>query len=300
MIEVRALSKRYGSVVAVDDVTFDVPAGTVTALLGRNGAGKSTTLRMLLGLDRPTAGTARIGGCAYADLDTPLRRVGALLDGGATHPGRSVRAHLRWLAASNRIPDSRVRAVLDLVDLTAVAGRRARDLSLGMRQRLGIAAALLGDPPVLLLDEPANGLDADGIRWLRSSLRSLAAEGRTVLVSSHLMGEVERTADHLLVIDRGRLLADAPLPAFLAGYARHRLRVRTPHPARLGQALRAAGATVDVGTDGALTVTGATAERVSGVAAGHGIPLLELVADGRSLEDAFLSLTAPSATGDPA
>jgi ABC-2 type transport system ATP-binding protein len=300
VIEVRGLSKRYGSVVAVDDVTFDVPAGTVTALLGRNGAGKSTTLRVLLGLDRPTAGTARIGGRAYADLDAPLRTVGALLDSAAAHPGRTARGHLRWLAASNRIPDSRVRAVLDMVDLTAVAGRRARDLSLGTRQRLGIAAALLGDPPVLLLDEPANGLDAEGIRWLRSSLRSLAAEGRTVLVSSHLMGEVERTADHLLVIGRGRLLADAPLAAFVAEHAGHRLRVRTSQPARLRETLLAAGAGVDVGPDGALTVTGVTAERLSGVAARHGIALLELVADGRSLEDAFLSLTALSAAGEPA
>jgi ABC-2 type transport system ATP-binding protein len=296
VIQTRHLSKRYGTVTAVDDVTFDVPAGNVTALLGRNGAGKSTTLRVLLGLDRPTAGTARVDGRAYADLETPLRTVGALLDSGAAHPGRTARAHLRWLAASNGLPAGRTREVLDLVDLGAVADRRVGGYSLGMRQRLGIAAALLGDPPVLLLDEPANGLDAEGIRWLRALLRRLAAEGRTVLLSSHLMGEVERTADHLVVIDRGRLLADLPLPAFLAGHGRRRLRVRTTHPARLREALVAAGATATVEDDGVLTVTGVTAERVSGVAARHGVLLLELAPHGGTLEDAFLALTA----GEPA
>ncbi|MCZ2804387.1 ATP-binding cassette domain-containing protein [Modestobacter sp. VKM Ac-2983] len=219
MIEVRGLTKRYGGVTAVTGLTFDVAPGVVTAFLGSNGAGKSTTLRMLLGLDRPTAGTARINGSPYAELRDPLRTVGSLLDSSAPHPGRTARAHLRWLAASNRLPGCRIDEVLHTVDLTAVADRRVRGFSLGMRQRLGLAAALLGDPAVLLLDEPVNGLDAEGIRWLRTSLRRLAAEGRTVLVSSHLMSEIEQTADHVLVIDRGRLLADTPLPDFLAEHS---------------------------------------------------------------------------------
>lgn len=218
MIEVRGLTKRYGPVAAVDDLTFDVPPGVVTALLGRNGAGKSTALRMVLGLDHPTAGTARIGGRAYAELVAPLRTVGALLDSAAAHPGRTARWHLRWLAASNGIPRTRVDEVLRLVALREAADRRVRGFSLGMRQRLGVAAALLGDPAVLLLDEPGNGLDADGIHWLRTFLRGLAAEGRTVLVSSHLMAEVERTADRLLVIGRGRLLADTTLGAFVGAH----------------------------------------------------------------------------------
>jgi ABC-2 type transport system ATP-binding protein len=294
VIEVRGLTKRYGEVVAVDDLTFDVPEGTVTAFLGRNGAGKSTTLRMLLGLDRPTAGTARIGGRAYADLERPLRSVGALLDSSAAHPARTARDHLRWLAASNALPAHRVREVLDLVGLRAAAGRRVRGFSLGMRQRLGIAAALLGDPPVLLLDEPVNGLDAEGIRWLRAFLRGLADEGRTVLVSSHLMGEVAQTADHLLVVGSGRLLADTPLPAFLAEHTARRVRVRTEQPDRLRGLLLAAGATVtgDGDGDGVLRVVGVDAARVGAVAARHGVPLLELGSDGRSLEDAFLELTA--------
>ncbi len=292
VVQVRGLGKRYGDAVAVDDLTFDVRPGVVTAFLGRNGAGKSTTLRMVLGLDRPTSGSAHVGGRPYADLPAPLRTVGSLLDSAAAHPGRTARDHLRWLAASNRIPARRVAEVLDLVDLAAVAGRRVRGLSLGMRQRLGIAAALLGDPPVLLLDEPTNGLDAEGIRWLRTSLRDLAREGRTVLVSSHLMGEVALTADHLLVIDRGRLLADTPLRELLADSAGHLLRVRSPRAGRLHDLLAADGATVTTGDDGALLVSGLPAERVSAVAAGSGLPLLELTAVERSLEDAFLALTA--------
>jgi ABC-2 type transport system ATP-binding protein len=297
VIEVRGLSKRYGPVLAVDDLTFDVAPGTVTAFLGRNGAGKSTTLRMLLGLDRPSAGSARIDGRAYADLAAPLRSVGALLDSTAPHPGRTARDHLRWLAASNRIPDRRVAEVLDLVDLRSAARRRVRGFSLGMRQRLGIAAALLGDPPVLLLDEPANGLDAEGIRWLRSALRELAAQGRTVLISSHLMGEVALTADRLLVIGGGRLLAHTPLADFVAAHAEGRLRVRTSDPARLRSLLTAAGAGVTDDGDGALRVSGLGAERLGEVAARHGVPLLELGRDPRSLEDAFLDLTAAGTRG---
>jgi ABC-2 type transport system ATP-binding protein len=296
VIELRGLSKSYGSVVAVDDLTVDVPPGRVTALLGRNGAGKSTTLRMVLGLDRPSTGTARIDGRALADIPTPLRTVGALLDSSAAHPGRTARNHLRWLAASNRLPDRRVGEVLQLVQLQDAAGRRIRGFSLGMRQRLGLAAALLGDPPVLLLDEPANGLDAEGIRWLRTFLRALAVEGRTVLVSSHLMAEVELTADHLLVIDHGRLLADTPLPRFLAQHTRPRVRVRTPQTARLCALVDAEGVTVTVGADGALNITGMTAEQISAIAARHGAPLLELSPEGPALEDAFLELTAGAGT----
>jgi ABC-2 type transport system ATP-binding protein len=295
VIEVRGLSKHHGPVVAVDDLTFDVAPGRVTAFLGRNGAGKSTTLRMLLGLDRPTRGSARIGGRAYAELPAPLHAVGALLDSSAAHPGRTGRDHLRWLAASNRVPARRIAEVLDLVDLSADAGRRVRGWSLGMRQRLGIAAALLGDPPVLLLDEPTNGLDPEGIRWLRTFLRELAGEGRTVVVSSHLMGEVEQTADHLLVVGRGRLLADVPLAGFVAGHGEPRLRVRSTERQRLAGLLAAAGA--EVATEGeALLVRGIGERRVGEVAARHAVPLLELRRDdARSLEDAFLALTAPAA-----
>jgi ABC-2 type transport system ATP-binding protein len=208
MIEVRGLSKRYGATLAVDALSFDVRPGVVTGFLGPNGSGKSTTMRLLLGLDAPDAGQVRINGRPYQELGWPLREVGALLEAGAVHPGRSARAHLQALAASNAIPRSRVEEVLGLVGLAGAAGRRAGGFSLGMRQRLGIAAALLGDPAVLVLDEPVNGLDPEGIRWIRDLLRSLADEGRTVLVSSHLIGEIARTAGHVIVIGRGRLLAD--------------------------------------------------------------------------------------------
>ncbi|MFD5556250.1 ABC transporter ATP-binding protein [Streptomyces sp. NPDC127068] len=216
MINVRNLAKRYGPRVAVDDLTFTVRPGQVTGFVGPNGAGKSTTLRMVLGLDRPTSGTALIGDRPYRELARPLCHVGALLDAGALHGGRRARHHLLWQAHSNRIPARRVREVLDLVGLGDAGARRAKGFSLGMTQRLGIAGALLGDPPVLILDEPVNGLDPEGVRWIRKLLRGLAAEGRTVLVSSHLMAEMELTADHLLVIGRGRLLADAPLAEVVA------------------------------------------------------------------------------------
>jgi ABC-2 type transport system ATP-binding protein len=219
MIEARGLSKRYGATVAVDGLSFDARPGVVTGFLGPNGSGKSTTMRLILGLDTPNAGQARIGGRRYRDLRWPLREVGALLEARAFHPGRSARAHLRALAASNGIPRSRVEEVLDLVGLAEVAGRRAGRFSLGMGQRLGIAAALLGDPGVLLLDEPANGLDPEGIRWTRDLLRSLAAEGRTVFVSSHLIGELARTADRVVVIGRGRLLADTSVADLSARWA---------------------------------------------------------------------------------
>jgi ABC-2 type transport system ATP-binding protein len=291
VIEVRGLTKRYGTATAVAELTADVVPGTVTAFIGRNGAGKSTTLRLLLGLERPTAGSARIAGRPYAELDRPLRTVGALLDSGAAHPGRTARAHLRWLAASNRLPARRVGEVLAAAGLQEAADRRVRGFSLGMRQRLGVAAALLGDPAVLLLDEPTNGLDPEGIRWLRTTLRALAAEGRTVLVSSHLLGEVARTADRVLVLASGRLVADTTV-AGLVGRDGSRLRVRTPQHRRLADLLTAGGAAVERGPDDVLLVAGAGRRRVGEVAARHGVPLLELTDDERSLEDAVLDLTA--------
>jgi ABC-2 type transport system ATP-binding protein len=295
-VSVTGLTKRFGGVTAVRDLTFSVPPG-VTGFLGPNGAGKTTTLRMLLGLVRPTAGTATIGGRAYADLPRPRRVVGALLDSAGFHPGRTGRDHLLIAAEAAGLPAARVAAVLGQVDLSGAAGRRVRGYSLGMRQRLGIAAALLGDPPVLLLDEPTNGLDAEGIRWLRGFLRELAAEGRTVVVSSHLMGEVGLTADHLLVVGRGRLLADMPLAEFVAEHGEPRLRVRTPEPERLAGVLGASGAEIDR-DGGALAVRGIGERRIGEVAARHGIPLLELRRDdARSLEDAFLALTAPGPAG---
>jgi ABC-2 type transport system ATP-binding protein len=295
VIEARGLTKRHGTRTAVDGLTFEVASGRVTAFLGRNGAGKSTTMRMLVGLDRPTAGTARIAGRAYEELAEPMRTVGALLDSGAAHPGRTARDHLLWLAHSNRIGARRVDEVLDTVELSGAARRRVGGFSLGMRQRLGIAAALLGDPAVLLLDEPANGLDPEGIRWLRTVLRSLAREGRTVLVSSHLMGEVARTADHLLVIGRGRLLADTPLTSFVTAHGPQTLRVRTPRPQALLDLLDAEGIPTSRQPDGALHVSGAGEERIGRLAARHGIPLLELTPEEDPLEEAFLRLTSPAA-----
>jgi ABC-2 type transport system ATP-binding protein len=293
VIEVRGLTKRYGPVTAVTDLAFDVVPGAVTAFVGRNGAGKSTTLRLLLGLERPTAGTARIAGRTYAALDRPLHTVGALLDSGGAHPGRTARDHLRWLAASNRLPARRVADVLDRVGLRDAADRRVRGFSLGMRQRLGVAAALLGDPAVLLLDEPTNGLDPEGIRWLRTTLRGLAADGRTVLVSSHLMGVVARSADRVLVVAAGRLVADTTVAELVGGGTGPRLRVRSTQPRRLAELLAAGGVTVEDGPDDALLVRGAGRQRIGEVAARHGVPLLELAEDERSLEDAVLELTAP-------
>jgi ABC-2 type transport system ATP-binding protein len=295
VIEARGLTKRHGARTAVDDLTFEVAPRRVTAFLGRNGAGKSTTMRMLVGLDRPTAGTARIAGRAYEELAEPMRTVGALLDSSAAHPGRTARDHLLWLAHSNRIGARRVDEVLATVELTGAARRRVGGFSLGMRQRLGIAAALLGDPAVLLLDEPANGLDPEGIRWLRTVLRSLAADGRTILVSSHLMGEVARTADHLLVIGHGRLLADTPLISFVTAHGPQTLRVRTPRPQALLDLLAAEGIPASLQPDGALHVSGAGEDRIGGLAARHGIPLLELTPEEDPLEEAFLRLTGSAA-----
>src|SRR5207245_4427249 len=233
MIEARGLVKRYGSTIAVDHLSFDVRPGTVTGFLGPNGAGKSTTMRMMLGLDRPDGGTVRISGRDYRDLRSPLREVGALLEARAFHPGRTARAHLTALAASNRIPRRRVGDVLGITGMDSAADRRAGKFSLGMSQRLGIAAALLGDPAVLLLDEPVNGLDPEGIRWIRNLMKGLAAEGRTVFVSSHLMSEMELTADHLVVIGRGRLIADVSVDEFVRKASKNIVRVRSPQASKL-------------------------------------------------------------------
>ncbi|RJK97841.1 ATP-binding cassette domain-containing protein [Vallicoccus soli] len=294
MIVATGLTKRYGSSVAVDGIDMVVEPGRVTGFLGPNGAGKSTTMRMALGLDRPSAGSITVDGRAYADLPAPLREVGALLDAGAVHKGRTARDHLTVLALSNGIPRRRVDEVLDLVGLTGVADRRAGGYSLGMSQRLGIAGALLGDPGTLLFDEPVNGLDPEGILWIRTLMRSLAAQGRTVLVSSHLMSEMALTADHLVVIGRGRILADTSVRAFLDEHAASWVRVRGPRPAELAAALGTAGLEVDALADGALAVRGAGAPDVGERAADAGLVLHELTTVQASLEEAFMQLTADS------
>lgn len=289
MISLRGLTKRYGAKTVVDDLTLDVLPGRVTGFLGPNGAGKSTTMRMVLGLDRPTSGSALVGGRPYAALRHPLREVGALLDARAVHPGLTARTHLTALARSNGLPVSRVAEVLETVGLTEVADRRTGSFSLGMGQRLGIAAALLGDPAVLLFDEPVNGLDPDGVRWVRRLMRSLAAEGRTVFVSSHLMNEMEATADHVLVIDSGRLVADVGVGELTRRAAGGRVTVATPRWAELAAALPDGSVRADGA--GRLTVTGLDAAEVGEVAARHGIALHELVPHRSRLEDAFLDLT---------
>jgi ABC-2 type transport system ATP-binding protein len=291
-ITVRQLTKRYGDTVAVDDLTFEVRPGVVTGFLGPNGAGKSTTMRVILGLDQPTAGTALVGGRAYRELDEPLRHVGALLDADAMHPGRSARNNLRVAARSNGIAMSRVDDVLEQVGLTTVANRRVKTFSLGMRQRLGIAGALVGDPPVLLFDEPVNGLDADGVRWVRHLLRDLAREGRTVLVSSHLLSEMQQTADHLLVIGRGRLIADASTREVLAAAGGNAVRVRTEDPGALARALERIGADIERLDDGALHVRGASTAEVGSVARSANVEVHELAEVAISLEHAYLELTA--------
>nr|WP_156609856.1 ATP-binding cassette domain-containing protein [Auraticoccus cholistanensis] len=291
------LTKRYGRTLAVDRLDLTVRPGVVTGFLGPNGAGKSTTMRMVVGLDRPTAGSALVGGRPYAALRNPLREVGALLDVAVAHPGRTAAAHLQAVAASNRIPRRRVGEVLDTVGLTEVAGRRTRGFSLGMMQRLGIAAALLGDPPVLLLDEPVNGLDPDGVRWIRTLVRELAGEGRTVLISSHLMSEMQHTADHLVLLGRGRLVADAPLDDVISSASLSAVRVRTPDRDRFAPLLRAAGWTVQPGTPeeetdpDELLVTGTSPASIGELAFRHDIRLHELAHRSGSLEEAYLELT---------
>lgn len=289
------LTKDYGTVRAVDSLTFGVRPGVVTGFLGPNGAGKSTTMRMMLGLDRPSSGTTTVNGRAYRDLDHPLRQVGALLDARWVHPNRSARSHLRWMAASNSIPARRADEVLELVGLSAVAGKKAGGFSLGMSQRLGLAGALLGDPAILLFDEPVNGLDPEGIVWIRRFMRSLAAEGRTVLVSSHLLTEMSLTADHLVVIGQGRLIADCSVGEFMA-LARHRTRVRSPRMDLLHQALVGAGLPVVQVTDPdgrpAFLVDDVSTDQVGDIAAANGVPLHELTSQSASLEDVFMSVTA--------
>ncbi|WP_282792226.1 ATP-binding cassette domain-containing protein [Streptomyces sp. CC224B] len=293
MIDVNALTKRYGGTTAVDALTFTVRPGRVTGFLGPNGAGKSTTLRLILGLNDPTGGTVTVGGRPFRDRPRGLRHVGALLDAADVHGGRTAAAHLSVLARSNRIPPRRVTEVLADVGLAAAARRRVAGFSLGMKQRLGIAAALLGDPPVLLFDEPLNGLDPEGVLWVRGLFRRLADEGRTVFVSSHLMSEMENTADELVVIGRGRLIAAESLAAFAARGTGAGVTVSSPGAAALADVLTAEGATVRRHGD-RLAVTGLDAARIGDLACRHGLPLHQLATRTASLEDAFMELTADS------
>ncbi|HEY1920261.1 MAG TPA: ATP-binding cassette domain-containing protein [Streptosporangiaceae bacterium] len=300
MIEVDQLTKRFGPVTALDGLTFSVRPGHVTGFLGPNGAGKTTTMRVVLGLDAPTSGTALVGGRAYRGIIRPLHEVGALLDAGALHNGRTAWAHLLAVAQSNGIGRSRVRELLELTGMEKVARRRVGGFSLGMKQRLGIATALLGDPPVLMFDEPVNGLDPQGIAWIRAFFKALAAQGRTVLVSSHLMSEMALTADRLIVIGRGKLIADTTVAGFIEAHAHADVLVRSPRVSELAALLTARGATVaaedgEDGEDGdGLAVTGLAAPAVGDLAAEHGIAVHELVSRHASLEEAYLSITGDS------
>jgi ABC-2 type transport system ATP-binding protein len=305
VIQTRSLTKRYGETTAVDDLSFTVEPGRVTGFLGPNGSGKSTTMRMILGLDRPTAGVALVNGRPYRELKDPLRTIGALLDAKWVHPNRSARAHLRWLAATNRIPTTRIDAVLDQVGLTAVADRRAGAFSLGMAQRLGIAAALLGDPEILLFDEPVNGLDPEGIVWIRQFMKRLAGEGRTILVSSHLLPEMALTASDLVVIGRGRLITAASTADFVESASHSTVRVGTLQTDELTSALRHAGVRVEPDAENAfsLIVTGTDIARVGVLAAAAGVVLTELSVQRASLEEAFMHITGHDieyAAGSPA
>jgi len=293
MIEVIGLTKQYGSATVVNDLSFTVRTGTVTGFLGPNGAGKSTTMRMILGLDTPTKGRALIFGEPYDNLSKPLTKVGSLLDANWIHPNRSARSHLRFLAATNNINAKRVDKVLDTVGLTKVAGRAAGKFSLGMKQRLGLAAAMLGDPQILIFDEPVNGLDPEGIFWIRTLMKDLAAEGRAVLVSSHLMSEMALTADHLIVIGAGKLIADSSTADFIARSTRSSVRVRSPQLAQLRIALQAAGLEI-TDLDDALEVNEAPIEQIGDIAFRAGLPLHELAGQSGSLEQAFIQLTADS------
>ena len=309
MIELDRVCKHFGSVVALDDLSFTVRPGHVTGFLGPNGAGKTTTMKIIIGLDAPTSGTALVNGRRYDRLMRPLHQVGTLLDATALHGGRTARLHLTSIAQSNGIGRHRVAEVLRLTGMEAVADRRVKGYSLGMKQRLGLAAALLGDPPILMFDEPVNGLDTEGIGWIRQFFKALAAQGRTVLVSSHLMSEMAQTADHLIVIGRGKLLADMPTAQLIASNARHDVLVRSPRGIELAGLLSARGATVTPQPDGALLVTGLDAAAIGDLAAAHGIAVHALVPRQASLEDAYLDLTgesvdyhgtSPAAPQDPA
>jgi ABC-2 type transport system ATP-binding protein len=294
MIEVRDLTKHYGKKVAVNHLTFTVAPGKVTGFLGPNGAGKSTTMRLILGLDQPATGMATIGGRPYRELTQPLRTVGALLESRAMHTGRPAYDHLLFLAQTQGLPRGRVQAMIDLVGLGDVAGKRAGGFSLGMSQRMGIAAALLGDPRVLVLDEPVNGLDPQGILWMRNLMKRLAAEGRTVFVSSHLMSEMALTADHLIVIGRGSLIADCSTSEFIERSSQRSVLVRTPQPERLTELVMEAGGAVRTAGDGVLAVTRLDAPRIGEVAARHQVVLHELTPQLASLEEAYMELTADS------
>jgi ABC-2 type transport system ATP-binding protein len=293
MIRVDELTKRYGRTTAVDALSFEVLPGRVTGFLGPNGAGKSTTMRAIVGLDRPSSGRAVIDGRLYRELAWPLREVGALLEADAFHPGRTAASHLLGLARANALERARVTEVLDIVGISGVANRRVGSFSTGMAQRLGIAAALLGDPGVLIFDEPINGLDPEGIRWFRQLARSLAAEGRTVFVSSHLISEMELTADRLIMIGAGRLVGELSM-ADLSTRATGRVTVRTPRPERLSEVLRSRGVSVVREADGSLSIVGARAGEIADVAAAAGIPVHELTPEQSSLEDVFFDLTRAS------
>ncbi|OKK06568.1 multidrug ABC transporter ATP-binding protein [Streptomyces sp. CB03234] len=292
MIELEGLTKRFGTKTAVDHLSFQVRPGVVTGFLGPNGAGKSTTMRMVLGLDHPTSGTVRIDGRHYRELDEPLKYIGALLEARGLHGGRTAYNNLLCLAQSNRIPRRRVREVLDLVGLAAVAKKKPKGFSMGMGQRLGIAAALLGDPQILMFDEPVNGLDPEGIHWIRNLMKALAAEGRTIFVSSHLMSEMALTADHLIVIGQGKLLADTSMADFIQRNSRSYVRLRSPQREQLRDALHSAGLAAVEADNGTLEVDGATPEQIGELAARHGVTLHELSAQRASLEEAFMQMTA--------
>lgn len=313
MIEVEGLTKRFGKKIAVDHLSFQVRPGVVTGFLGPNGAGKSTTMRMMLDLDIPTGGSVRIDGKHYRELQEPVKYIGALLDAKAMHGGRSAYNNLLCLAQSNRIPVSRVNEVLDTVGLTAVAKQKSKGFSLGMGQRLGIAAALLGDPEILMFDEPVNGLDPEGIHWIRNLMKALATQGRTIFVSSHLMSEMALTADHLIVIGQGKLLANTSMAEFIQQNSRSFVRLRSPQQEQIRDALHQGGFSVAEAGDGALEIDGSTSEEVGELAARHGLVLHELSSQRASLEEAFMQMTAdsveyhahsgggtaPAATADP-
>ncbi|MDO4243217.1 MAG: ABC transporter ATP-binding protein [Actinomyces sp.] len=303
MIEATDLTKRYGSKTAVDHISFTIEPGTVTGFLGPNGAGKSTTMRLIMGLDKPTSGKVTVNGRRYKDLAAPLCEVGALLDAKGLHGSRSARAHLTQLAVSNGIPTRRVDEVLELTGLTSVAKKRVKGFSLGMGQRLGMAAAMLGDPGVLIFDEPVNGLDPEGVKWVRETCRSLADEGRTVFISSHLMSEMAQTADHLLVIGRGRILTSGPVQEVIASATTDVVRVASPQAGELAALLAAQGIEIDSPENGVLTTTATTAASIGELAAQGGIVLHELTTQRASLEDAYLELTGGEveySTGAPA
>ncbi|HUN34638.1 MAG TPA: ATP-binding cassette domain-containing protein [Trebonia sp.] len=294
MIEVRGLTKRYGDKIAVNDLSFVVEPGKVTGFLGPNGAGKTTTMRCILGLDYPDAGAITVDGKRYAELAFPMRDVGALIDAKAVHGGRSAYNHLLCLAQTNSLPKRRVDEVLELVGLSAVAKKRAKGFSLGMSQRLGIAATMLGDPKVVMFDEPVNGLDPEGILWIRNFMKALAAEGRTVFVSSHLMSEMENTADHLIVVGKGALIADCSMSEFIARSSGSSVRVKTPSPDALVLAIAAEGGSATTQKDGTLLVQGMAADQIGDIAFEKGIRLHELAIVRASLEEAFMELTASS------